>query len=100
MHGFYHSLCRIEYDILNNILYVLAVLHLPKPNWGPRALIDKSKIDKDDEAMVKWKQSLLTAGGKDLSDPNDPRTCIIQSLALEVGHPLPFAAYNAKPTTG
>lgn len=35
--------------------------------------------------MVKWKQSLLTAGGKDLSDPSDPRTCIIQSLALEVG---------------
>lgn len=46
---------------------------------------NKLNVDKDDEAMVKWKQSLLTAGGKDLSDPSDPRTCIIQSLALEVG---------------
>jgi Rho GDP-dissociation inhibitor len=34
--------------------------------------------------MNRWKASLGLGGGTDLSDKNDPRRCIIQSLALEV----------------
>ncbi|KAK2624393.1 hypothetical protein QTJ16_006343 [Diplocarpon rosae] len=38
----------------------------------------------DDEAMQRYKQSLgLGGGGKDLSDPSDPRHCIILSLSME-----------------
>lgn len=40
--------------------------------------------DKDDEALNKWKASLGLGQGKDISDPNDPRKCIIYSLGLEV----------------
>jgi Rho GDP-dissociation inhibitor len=43
-----------------------------------------SSLDQEDEAMNRWKASLGLGGGEDLSDANDPRRCIIQSLALEV----------------
>jgi Rho GDP-dissociation inhibitor len=49
----------------------------------------RSKTDSDDnsdegdESLQRYKQSLGLGGGKDLSDPNDPRVCIIQSLTME-----------------
>ncbi|CZS88743.1 probable rho GDP dissociation inhibitor [Rhynchosporium agropyri] len=52
---------------------------------GEKKTMDEySKLDADDEAMQRYKQSLgLGGGGKDLSDPNDPRHCIILSLSME-----------------
>jgi hypothetical protein len=40
--------------------------------------------DENDESLQKWKASLGLGQGKDISDPNDPRKCIILSLGLEV----------------
>lgn len=40
-------------------------------------------IDANDESLQRYKQSLGLGGGKDLSDPNDPRVCIIQSLTMD-----------------
>ena len=40
--------------------------------------------DQEDESLQKWKASLGLGQGKDISDPNDPRKCIILSLGLEV----------------
>ncbi|CAK7206701.1 rho GDP dissociation inhibitor [Sporothrix eucalyptigena] len=39
--------------------------------------------DAGDESLQRYKESLGLGGGKDLSDPNDPRVCIIHSLTLE-----------------
>ncbi|KAG4435006.1 hypothetical protein IFR05_009495, partial [Cadophora sp. M221] len=52
---------------------------------GEKKTMDEySKLDADDEAMQRYKQSLgLGGGGKDLSDPNDPRHCIILSLSMD-----------------
>lgn len=38
--------------------------------------------DQEDDAMNRWKASLGLATGNTISDPNDPRLCIIKSLAL------------------
>jgi Rho GDP-dissociation inhibitor len=40
--------------------------------------------DQNDESLRKWKESLGIGSGKLIGDPNDPRTCIIESLGLEV----------------
>ncbi|KAL1836910.1 hypothetical protein VTJ49DRAFT_4513 [Mycothermus thermophilus] len=40
-------------------------------------------MDEGDESLQRYKESLGLGGGKDLSDPNDPRVCIIQSLTME-----------------
>ena len=40
-------------------------------------------IDAGDESLQRYKESLGLGGGNDLSDPNDPRVCIIQSLSME-----------------
>ncbi|KAN0096228.1 putative Rho GDP-dissociation inhibitor [Hyaloscypha variabilis] len=52
---------------------------------GEKKTIDEyHKLDADDEAMQRYKQSLGLGGtGKDLSDPNDPRHCIILSLTMD-----------------
>ncbi|KAF3800894.1 Rho GDP-dissociation inhibitor [Colletotrichum gloeosporioides] len=39
--------------------------------------------DQNDESLQRYKESLGLGGGKDLSDPNDPRVCIILSLTME-----------------
>lgn len=40
-------------------------------------------IDANDESLQKYKESLgLGASGKSISDPNDPRKCIILSLTM------------------
>lgn len=54
----------------------------------PKARMDatnKNSIDTDanDESLQRYKQSLGLGGGKDLSDPNDPRVCIINALTME-----------------
>ncbi|KAI1266100.1 immunoglobulin E-set [Xylariaceae sp. FL1019] len=43
----------------------------------------KSGTDSNDESLQRYKQSLGLGGGKDLSDPSDPRVAIIQSLTME-----------------
>ncbi|CAJ2512201.1 Uu.00g052160.m01.CDS01 [Anthostomella pinea] len=42
-----------------------------------------NSTDANDESLQRYKQSLGLGGGKDLSDPNDPRVCIIKSLTME-----------------
>lgn len=39
--------------------------------------------DAGDESLQRYKQSLGLGGGKDLSDPSDPRVCIIHSLTMQ-----------------
>lgn len=39
--------------------------------------------DAGDDSLQRYKESLGLGGGKDLSDPNDPRVCIIESLTME-----------------
>ncbi|KAF5845168.1 hypothetical protein GGP41_001321 [Bipolaris sorokiniana] len=52
---------------------------------GEKKTIDEyQKLDQNDESLQKWKASLGLGQGKDISDPNDPRKCIILSLGLEV----------------
>lgn len=42
-----------------------------------------SHLDQGDESLQRYKESLgLGGGGKDLSDPNDERHCIILSLSM------------------
>ncbi|KAL2145379.1 hypothetical protein VTI28DRAFT_7448 [Corynascus sepedonium] len=47
-----------------------------------QSLAEYNKMDENDESLQRYKQS-LGLGAKDLSDPNDPRVCIIQSLTME-----------------
>ena len=47
-------------------------------------MLTSCSTDKEDEALNKWKASLGLGQGKDISDSNDPRKCIIYSLGLEV----------------
>jgi len=51
---------------------------------GEKRTIDEyHQMDANDESLQRYKQSLgLGGGGKDLSDPNDPRHCIILSLTM------------------
>lgn len=39
--------------------------------------------DAGDESLQRYKESLGLGNGKDISDPNDPRVCIILSLTME-----------------
>ncbi len=41
-----------------------------------------STTDQEDEALNRWKASLGLGSGKTVGDPNDPRKCVIKSLAL------------------
>ncbi|KAK1822698.1 rho GDP dissociation inhibitor [Friedmanniomyces endolithicus] len=50
-----------------------------------KTLEEYQQLDQNDESLRKWKESLGIGSGKSLSDPNDPRKCIILSLGLEVG---------------
>ncbi|CAG8126695.1 unnamed protein product [Penicillium salamii] len=52
---------------------------------GEKKTIDEyNQLDKDDEAMQRWKASLGLNAGEPIHEPNDPRKCIIKSLALQV----------------
>merc|ERR1712224_1019380 len=48
-----------------------------------QSLAEYQQMDAGDESLQRYKESLGLGGGKDISDPNDPRVCIIQSLTLE-----------------
>ncbi|KAF4312684.1 rho GDP dissociation inhibitor [Botryosphaeria dothidea] len=52
---------------------------------GEKKTIDEyQQLDQNDESLRKWKESLGIGSGNTISDPNDTRTVIIQSLGLEV----------------
>ncbi|KAI0442571.1 rho GDP dissociation inhibitor [Xylaria telfairii] len=63
--------------------------HLPEETQGyklsqpKQSLAEYQDMDANDESLQRYKKSLGLGGGKDLSDPNDPRVCIIQSLTME-----------------
>lgn len=49
-----------------------------------KTITEYQNLDADDEAMQRYKKSLGLGGdGKDLSDPNDSRHCIILSLTMD-----------------
>jgi hypothetical protein len=48
----------------------------------PKETSSHLSTDQDDEALNRWKASLGLGTGQSISDPNDPRLCIIKSLAL------------------
>jgi Rho GDP-dissociation inhibitor len=48
-----------------------------------QSLAEYQKMDENDESLQRYKASLGLSGGNDLSDPNDPRVCIIKSLTME-----------------
>ncbi|KAL1971448.1 hypothetical protein VTN31DRAFT_2069 [Thermomyces dupontii] len=51
---------------------------------GQKKTIEEYKqLDANDESLNRWKASLGLATGDPIADPNDPRTCIIKSLAIE-----------------
>ncbi|PLN76545.1 E set domain-containing protein [Aspergillus taichungensis] len=49
-----------------------------------KSLAEYAELDKNDESLNRWKASLGLNTGEPIGDPNDPRKCIIKSLALEV----------------
>jgi len=52
---------------------------------GVKKTIDEyTQLDQNDESLRKWKESLGLGTGTSISDPSDPRKCIILSLGLEV----------------
>lgn len=53
-------------------------------NHGCRANSGCLNADANDESLRRYKESLGIGSGKTIADPNDPRTCVILSLALEV----------------
>lgn len=53
---------------------------LSQPKLG---LAEYQKMDENDESLQRYKASLGLGGGKDLSDPSDPRVCIIKALTME-----------------
>lgn len=48
-----------------------------------QSLAEYQQMDAGDESLQRYKESLGLGGGKDLSDSNDPRVCIIKSLTME-----------------
>ncbi|KAK4188316.1 immunoglobulin E-set [Podospora australis] len=48
-----------------------------------QSLAEYQKMDENDESLQRYKASLGLSGGKDISDPSDPRVCIIKSLTME-----------------
>ncbi|KAF1992703.1 E set domain-containing protein [Amniculicola lignicola CBS 123094] len=51
---------------------------------GQKKTIEEyNQLDQNDESLRKWKESLGISANS-ISDPNDPRKCIIYSLGLEV----------------
>jgi len=63
--------------------------HLPEETQGyklsqpKQSLAEYQQMDAGDESLQRYKESLGLGGGRDLSDPNDPRVCIIKSLTME-----------------
>ncbi|KZZ87580.1 RHO protein GDP dissociation inhibitor [Ascosphaera apis ARSEF 7405] len=52
---------------------------------GEKKTIEEyTQLDANDESLNRWKASLGLGSGTPISDPSDPRKCIIKSLSLEV----------------
>ncbi|KAL4802338.1 immunoglobulin E-set [Aspergillus unguis] len=49
-----------------------------------KSMDEYKELDKNDESLNRWKASLGLNAGEPVGDPNDPRTCIIKTLALQV----------------
>ncbi|KAG5934502.1 hypothetical protein E4U60_003826 [Claviceps pazoutovae] len=61
---------------------------LPEPtgyklSQPKQSLAEYQQMDAGDESLQRYKQSLGLGNGKDISDPNDPRVCIIQALTMD-----------------
>ncbi|KAJ9138128.1 Rho GDP dissociation inhibitor [Pleurostoma richardsiae] len=67
----------------------LRFLGVPIPGWLIKLGITSANragpvcADANDESLQRYKESLGLSGGKDLSDPSDPRVCIIKSLTMD-----------------
>ncbi|KAK7734165.1 rho GDP dissociation inhibitor [Diaporthe eres] len=48
-----------------------------------QSLAEYQQMDSNDESLQRYKESLGLTGGKDLSDPSDPRVCIIEALTMD-----------------
>jgi len=48
-----------------------------------KSINEYQNMDKEDESLQRYKASLGLTGGKSISDPNDPRVCIILSLTMD-----------------
>ncbi|KAJ1331820.1 Rho GDP-dissociation inhibitor [Microdochium nivale] len=57
--------------------------HGYKLSQPKQSLANYQSMDAEDESLQRYKQSLGLGGGKDLSDPNDKRVCIIQALTMD-----------------
>ncbi|KAJ6258980.1 hypothetical protein Dda_5875 [Drechslerella dactyloides] len=65
---------------------------------GEKKTIDELKnLDAEDEALNKWKASLGLATGTPIGDPNDPRTVVIEEVALLVEGRSDIAVDLTKP---
>lgn len=70
---------------------------LSHPNASLGYLCSRN-LDANDESLQRYKESLgLGGGGKDLSDPNDPRHCIILSLTMNSEGRPPVTIDLSKP---
>lgn len=56
---------------------------MPGSKISPVSTNTSRITDAEDESLQRYKQSLGLGGGKDLSDPNDKRVCIIQALTMD-----------------
>ncbi|RGP59603.1 rho protein gdp dissociation inhibitor containing protein [Fusarium sporotrichioides] len=48
-----------------------------------QSLAEYQQMDAGDESLQRYKESLGLGGGTDISDPSDPRVCIILSLTMD-----------------
>jgi len=48
-----------------------------------KTLAEYKNMDAEDESLQRYKESLGLGGGTDISDPSDPRVCIILSLTMD-----------------
>lgn len=48
----------------------------------PSLILTFNSKDAEDESLQRYKKSLGLGGGTSISDPNDPRVCIILSLTM------------------
>ena len=69
--------------LVTNIERALSRPAQTSPVSPPIANTKPSSSDANDESLQRYKESLGLGGGTPISDPNDPRVCIILSLTME-----------------